>query len=153
MVSFPILPISVVAIQCRYPRCSKKGELGLVLVKESKEWKLPGGKQEQGETSEQCAIREVREETGIKLGPADLTLLEVSRQYGGYEVTYFIVRLEQFPSLKNRKLRASRSREPHGDATSANIFPIWTIRGETMRGGKLNLSLRHVVILRTHGII
>lgn len=40
----------------------------LVLQKNNKEWELPGGHLNLGETYKQGAIREVREETGIKLG-------------------------------------------------------------------------------------
>ena len=35
-------------------------------------WQNPGGHIEQGETPEQCAIREVHEETGIVINPAKL---------------------------------------------------------------------------------
>ncbi|MGG5821724.1 NUDIX hydrolase [Falsiroseomonas sp. HW251] len=36
------------------------------------EWSLPGGGQRLGETAEACARRELREETGIEVGPLDL---------------------------------------------------------------------------------
>lgn len=43
----------------------------VLLIKRGKEpyrehWSLPGGSQETGETLEECAIRELREETGIE---------------------------------------------------------------------------------------
>lgn len=40
----------------------------LVLQKNNMEWELPGGHLNLGETYKQGAIREVREETGMKLG-------------------------------------------------------------------------------------
>ncbi len=36
------------------------------------EWSLPGGAQRLGEPAEDCARRELREETGIEVGPLDL---------------------------------------------------------------------------------
>ncbi len=36
------------------------------------EWSLPGGAQLLGETAEACARRELREETGVEVGPLDL---------------------------------------------------------------------------------
>src|SRR4051812_36809134 len=43
---------------------NEKGELLLIFRK--KHWDLPKGKLDEGETIEQCAIREVMEETGLK---------------------------------------------------------------------------------------
>ncbi|MBQ2209570.1 MAG: NUDIX hydrolase [Prevotella sp.] len=40
-------------------------------------WAFPGGFMEMDETIEQCAVRELEEETGIKLDLSDLTLLGV----------------------------------------------------------------------------
>ena len=36
------------------------------------EWSLPGGAQRLGERAEECARRELREETGIEVGPLEL---------------------------------------------------------------------------------
>ncbi|MCR0981408.1 NUDIX hydrolase [Roseomonas populi] len=36
------------------------------------EWTVPGGAQDLGETAEDCARRELREETGIEVGPLSL---------------------------------------------------------------------------------
>lgn len=45
-------------------------------------WKLPGGRIKDGETSEQAAIRETMEETGIDLTEYKLILASKTRQVG-----------------------------------------------------------------------
>lgn len=56
-------------------------------------WSAPGGRLEYGESIEQCAARELREETGLELGPVQLgpytndVFTEVSEQY----LTVFVV--------------------------------------------------------------
>lgn len=64
-----------------YPSAPKVG-IGIVLIKNDEvllvrrgkppgvgQWSLPGGKQELGETAEETARRELREETGLECGP------------------------------------------------------------------------------------
>lgn len=64
-----------------YPSAPKVG-IGIVLIKGGEVllvrrgkppgaglWSLPGGKQELGETAEETARRELREETGLECGP------------------------------------------------------------------------------------
>jgi 8-oxo-dGTP pyrophosphatase MutT (NUDIX family) len=56
----------------RYP-VSIKGVLihnrkVLLLKNEREEWELPGGKLELNETPKDCLIREIEEETGLKIG-------------------------------------------------------------------------------------
>jgi len=43
-------------------------------------WEFPGGKREPGETSEQCLVRELREELGIEVEVGDL-FEEISHDY------------------------------------------------------------------------
>ena len=50
----------------------------VVLIQDPKcpsEWKFPGGKSEKDETPKQAAIRELEEETGIRVKQEDLSLL------------------------------------------------------------------------------
>jgi 8-oxo-dGTP pyrophosphatase MutT (NUDIX family) len=72
------------------------GEGKLLLVKQRHEgrdiWMLPGGAIEEGETSAEAAIREVKEETGldIKVGRLIWHIEEVSGKRGQRFVNYFI---------------------------------------------------------------
>ncbi len=43
-------------------------------------WEFPGGKREPGETSEQCLVREIREELGVEISVGEL-FEEVSHTY------------------------------------------------------------------------
>jgi A/G-specific adenine glycosylase len=49
-------------------------------------WEFPGGKQEEGETLEECVRREVREELGVDLA-VDRELQSVSYEYEDRQVT------------------------------------------------------------------
>lgn len=63
-------------------------EAGEVLMEERSDnrcWGFPGGAVEPGERTEEAAVREVREETGLVIEPADLTLFSV---FSGEELHY-----------------------------------------------------------------
>ncbi|MGE3702243.1 MAG: NUDIX hydrolase [Hyphomicrobiaceae bacterium] len=63
-------------------------------------WKLPGGRSEPGETAEECAVREVREEVGISLRADKLE--EIHTEYrGNHAVVIFKVDLSSLPPLKS----------------------------------------------------
>lgn len=51
-------------------------------------WKLPGGHGEAGEDARMCAVREIREETGILLDGAELIELDVMDR-GTHTLTFF----------------------------------------------------------------
>ena len=56
-------------------------------------WSLPGGAQHLGETAEECARRELREETGIEAGPLLLAdvIDVISRDEAGIRYHYTII--------------------------------------------------------------
>ena len=57
------------------------------------DWSLPKGKREAGETDEQCAVREVEEETGVRcsLGPELLPQKYVDRKGRPKVVRYWLM--------------------------------------------------------------
>ena len=49
-------------------------------------WALPGGYREEGETPEQCILREIEEELGVKFG--EVTLFTADQRSYGIEHTF-----------------------------------------------------------------
>ncbi|MFQ5811758.1 MAG: NUDIX hydrolase [Anaerolineae bacterium] len=79
-----------VAILCR----SADGRSLLMVLQgrpdEEPTWAVPGGSIEPGETAEQAAIREVKEETGLEVRIVrPYAVVEGVREYGAYRVHYF----------------------------------------------------------------
>jgi 8-oxo-dGTP pyrophosphatase MutT (NUDIX family) len=69
------------------------------------QWGLPGGGLHKGEDTVMGAIREVREETGINLKPAQLQAMHQARaSHRGLKFKYFSfkVELNQKPSVKHQ---------------------------------------------------
>lgn len=59
----------------------------------SGQWALPGGRRDRGETPEATALRELREELGIVVGPPDvLGRLDDYQTRSGYVISPFVIR-------------------------------------------------------------
>lgn len=64
-------------------------------------WEFPGGKQEEGETVEQCLVREIKEELDVNCVVGDF-LLTVSKQYehGDFKLMGYRATIEDVQNLK-----------------------------------------------------
>ncbi len=64
-------------------------------------WEFPGGKQEEGETVEQCIIREIREELDVRCVVGDY-IMSVSKAYphGEFKLMVYLARIQDVENLK-----------------------------------------------------
>lgn len=104
---------------------------GIPLVRDPKKpnpfwWKLPGGRSEGGETPIDCAIRETREETGIRLTAEQLqTVATVDK--GNHQVWFFRADLPVTP-VEDVKEEGNEGEEiafypPSDILTMPHLFP------------------------------
>ena len=63
-------------------------------------WEFPGGKQEEGETVEQCIIREIKEELNVECIVKDF-LLTVSKEYehGAFQLMVYSASIKDIQNL------------------------------------------------------
>ena len=60
---------------------NRAGELLLNLRSDTSDWGIPGGGKELGETLEECAVRELREETNLETSALELVAVLSGREY------------------------------------------------------------------------
>ncbi len=60
---------------------NETGELLLNLRTDTSDWGIPGGGKELGETLEECAVRELREETNLETSAPELVTVLSGREY------------------------------------------------------------------------
>jgi 8-oxo-dGTP pyrophosphatase MutT (NUDIX family) len=62
-------------------------------------WDLPGGHAEAGETPAHTAVRELKEETGISVLPATLTMVDVKKREDGKLIYTFELKTVKRPPV------------------------------------------------------
>ena len=76
-------------------RRSESGDLEILLIHRPHydDWSVPKGKRDEGETDEQCAVREMQEETGVVgvLGEALPTAMYTDHKNRPKEVAYWLM--------------------------------------------------------------
>jgi 8-oxo-dGTP pyrophosphatase MutT (NUDIX family) len=92
----------------------------------SARWSLPGGGSKAGESAEQCAVREVREEVGIDIEISALKSLG-SHTHSGHGITYnedyFVVELPEKPIVTPQ----------WGEILYASWWPLHLVRGRMLQ--------------------
>jgi 8-oxo-dGTP pyrophosphatase MutT (NUDIX family) len=99
------------------------------------QWALPGGRCDEGETPVMAALRELHEELGLELGPADvLGLLDDYPTRSGYLITPVVVWAAASAAISpNPEEVASVHRIALGEIARADAFDFITIPESTRR--------------------
>jgi len=79
---------------------------GLLLIRDHKKpapvyWKIPGGRSEPGESPETTAVREIQEEVGMTINPADLKLI-IKEDRGTHCFVAFQMRINYQPKRQKK---------------------------------------------------
>lgn len=99
-------------------------------------WTLPGGGCKRGETDQQAAQRELFEETGLKLGSAEFSLLEESKDPDlGHRTPLLMAKIASF-----------QLEEPRGRAALEIIERKWWSQSQLpkVRSPLVDRALRHL---------
>jgi 8-oxo-dGTP pyrophosphatase MutT (NUDIX family) len=112
----------------------------------SAQWALPGGRCDQGETQAQAALRELHEELGLELGPADvLGLLDDYPTRSGYLITPVVVWVAGRAAISpNPAEVASAHRIALAEIERDDAFSFTTIPESTRRVIRFRLAGQHI---------
>ncbi len=90
---------------------------------------LPGGHLKSNETIEQCAIREIQEETGLIVLEEDLKVINIARTYDRIQIGVLVNKYDGIPKI----------REPH-KCSDLGFFDLDKLP-ELFSGTKVNIEL------------
>jgi 8-oxo-dGTP diphosphatase len=90
----PVVAVAAVLVRMRREAAVTYDDSGVLIVKRKTEpakgtWALPGGFIEIGETWQEACVRELEEETTVKIPAADIRLFDVQSIEGGARVLIF----------------------------------------------------------------
>jgi len=102
-------------------------------------WDIPGGRIEPGETPEQAARRETREETGARLGPAHPFAYQRVRLLGPRPEGYRFPYPDSYMVFFRASIAALDPFEPNDEAEGNGLLPPAEAR--RTRWGSLNCAL------------
>jgi 8-oxo-dGTP pyrophosphatase MutT (NUDIX family) len=84
--------VAVCVVSCEDACCLLITRRAPTLRSHAGQWALPGGRRDAGESAEDAARRELREETGVQVGPQDvLGVLDDYATRSGYLITPVVV--------------------------------------------------------------
>jgi 8-oxo-dGTP pyrophosphatase MutT (NUDIX family) len=118
------------------------------------QWALPGGRCDEGETPVVAALRELDEEIGLRLGPADvLGMLDDYPTRSGYVMTPVVVWARDSAQLRpNPQEVASVHRIPLADVAQADAFDFVAIPESDRRVVRVRID-RHLIHAPTAAVI
>ncbi|WGT46607.1 NUDIX hydrolase [Tessaracoccus lacteus] len=120
----PVIVVSAVVLR------DKAGRVLLVRKHGTTMWMNPGGKPEPGESAEDCAVREVREELGLELDAARLIDLGEHLARAANESGHLVLaRVFQWPDPVATPMPAAEIEEVRWVATTArdaDLAPLFT---------------------------
>lgn len=96
---------------------------------------FPGGKLEEGETLQQCAVRELKEETGIVIGTSELQPF-VSLQFGTYIpfISHAFIAHRSFEEMRKMCMEVTLSENFGSEITGAFLAPLHTYQNRGNAG-------------------
>ena len=122
--TMPILAVGAVVLDADSVLLVRRAKAPL-----AREWSLPGGVVELGETLQQAVTREVREETGLAVEPLAVldTLEKIERDSAGH-VQYHYVLVEFFCKLVSGYGVTASNLQAASDALEARWAPLHDLR-------------------------